>query len=106
MQIENLVRSRELAATESGDLLRFSRQEARWEWMGFSVRRMVAGEKWESEFPGEETVYVLLSGRCAAAWDSQNQRIGKRRNVFDGLPYALYLAPGGKVRFHAETACE
>ena len=33
-------------------------------------------------------------------------RIGKRKNVFDGLPYALYLPTGNEAVFTAETACE
>lgn len=103
---DNLLHSRELAAGESGVLLQFSREQAGWDWMSFCVRRIAAGDSWESGHPGEETAYVLLSGKCTADWGEGKQKIGQRNSVFDGLPYALYLAPGGKVRMEAETVCE
>lgn len=103
---DNLLHSRELSAGKSGELLEFSRETVGWEWMSFCARRVVAGDRWESEYLGEETVYVLLSGKCLADWGLGKQRIGQRSSVFDGLPYALYLAPGNRVRFEAETLCE
>ena len=39
----------------------------------------------------EEAAFVLLGGTCTADWGQGAQRIGKRKNVFDGFPYALYL---------------
>ncbi len=32
--------------------------------------------------------------------------MGKRKNVFDGLPYTLYLPAQSQVSFTAETVCE
>jgi len=103
---DKLVRSRELPASQSGELLKFSREEAGWEWMGFCVRRLSPNEAWESHRPDEEAVYVLLSGRCVADWGSGKLQIGQRTSVFDGLPYALYLSPGSRVRFQANSVCE
>jgi 5-deoxy-glucuronate isomerase len=103
---DKLVRSRELPASQSGELLKFSREEAGWEWMGFCVRRLSPNEAWESQRPDEEAVYVLLSGRCVADWGSGKLQIGQRNSVFDGLPYALYLSPGSRVRFQANSVCE
>ena len=103
---DKLVRSRELPASQSGELLKFSREEAGWEWMGFCVRRLSPNEAWESQRPDEEAVYVLLSGRCVADWGSGKLQIGQRTSVFDGLPYALYLSPGSRVRFQANSVCE
>lgn len=102
----NLLHSRELPAGQSGELLQFSREQVGWEWMSFCVRRIAADDSWESQHPGEETVCVLLSGKCACDWGTGKQHIGQRNNVFEGLPYALYLAPGNKVRLEAETICE
>lgn len=103
---DKLVRSRELPASQSGELLKFSREEAGWEWMGFCVRRLSPNEAWESHRPDEEAVYVLLSGRCVADWGPGKLQIGQRTSVFDGLPYALYLSPGSRVRFQANSVCE
>lgn len=100
------VHSTSLAAGQSGELLHLSRHSAGWEWMSFSVRRIAAGDVWEIQRNGEESAIVLLGGRLQADWGSGPKRMGERANVFDGLPYALYLPPGGGARFTAETECE
>ena len=97
--------SRKLSG-DSGELISFSRQEAGWEWMSFSVRRLAPGEVWEIKHAGEESIQVLLSGTCTLNWATHSHRIGARRNVFDGLPYVFYLAPGDQVRYTATTICE
>ena len=103
---DNLIHSRSVPVGQSGELIQFSRQAVNWEWMSFSVRRLVPGESWERHHPGEETACVLLSGTCTLEWNKQRKEIGKRRTVFDGLPYALYLAPGDRSRFTAISTCE
>jgi len=103
---ENVVRSQDLAAGCSGELLAFTRQSVGWEWMSFSVHRLAPGDTRKLHHPYEETVCVLLSGSCAAAWSDTCQQIGRRSSVFDGLPYALYLAPGEIAQFTADTVCE
>jgi 5-deoxy-D-glucuronate isomerase len=80
---DNLIRSRSVPAEQSGELIQFSRQAVHWEWMSFSVRRLVPGESWDCHHPGEETACVLLSGTCAVEWDKQRKEIGKRRTVSD-----------------------
>ena len=106
MSIDNVAHSRKLSDGSSGELLRFSRQEAGWEWMGFEVKRLKAGETWRYHRNEEETAFVLLAGKCSADWGAGTQNIGERASVFDGLPYALYLRPGAQVQFMAATACE
>lgn len=103
---QDVVHSRHLPDGKSGELLSFSRQDAGWEWMGLSVERLAPREVWEFAHAGEETACVLLWGKCAAAWDGREHKIGQRASVFDGLPYALYLSAGAPVRFEAETVCE
>ena len=49
---------------------------------------------------------MLLGGTCTADWGKGAKKIGQRKNVFDGLPYTLYLSAGGSVTFSAETYCE
>ncbi|MCH7766205.1 MAG: 5-deoxy-glucuronate isomerase [Candidatus Acidiferrales bacterium] len=101
-----LVHSQTLPPGQSGELLSLPRQRADWEWMSFFVRRLGAGEAWETQTEQEEVVLVLLGGRCTADWGEGKQRIGQRAHVFDGLPYALYLPSGSGARLEAETACE
>jgi 5-deoxy-glucuronate isomerase len=100
------IHSARVPAGQSGELLRLSRQSAGWDWMSFCVRRIAAGDAWESQGEDEERAIVLLGGRSEVDWGSGLKRMGKRSNVFDGLPYALYLPAGGQARFKAETDCE
>ena len=86
--------------------MRVTRSEVNWEWMSFVVRRLRPGEVYRSRTEGEEAAVVLLGGRCVADWGEGAQTIGKRKNVFDGLPYTLYLPPGHDVSFTGETTCD
>jgi 5-deoxy-glucuronate isomerase len=101
-----VVHSKQVPAGQSGDLLRFSREGVQWQWMSMAVRRLGPGAKYEAEVQGEEAAFVILGGRCAADWGKGEQIIGKRENVFDGLPYCLYLPSGHAVKFTGETVCE
>lgn len=49
---------------------------------------------------------MLLGGTSQADWGQGAQQVGKRKDVFDGYPYALYLPTGNTVTFTAETVCE
>jgi 5-deoxy-glucuronate isomerase len=106
MSIDTVAHSRKLSDSSAGELLRFSRQEAGWEWMGLEATRLNPGQTWNCHHSGEETVFVLLSGRCSVDWGAGVQNIGQRTSVFDGLPYAIYLRPGAQVQFTAASVCE
>ncbi|MGB7846570.1 MAG: 5-deoxy-glucuronate isomerase [Candidatus Acidiferrum sp.] len=101
-----VIHSRQLAEGQSGELLRFSRESVQWEWMSMSAKRMNPGEVYEAATQGEEAAFVLLGGRCTANWGAGEQTIGGRKNVFDGLPFCMYLPTGHSVKFKAESACE
>jgi 5-deoxy-glucuronate isomerase len=101
-----VVHSLQLPRQESGELLRFTREQAGWQWMSFVVRRLLPGESLSLHTQGEEMGLVFLGGRCIADWGEGNISIGGRRDVFDGLPYALYLPSASGVALKAETLCE
>jgi 5-deoxy-glucuronate isomerase len=103
---DSLIHSRSVPAGQSGELIQFSRHAVHWDWMSFSVRRLAQGGSWECHHAGEEAACVLLSGTCRLEWNNQHKEIGKRKTVFDGLPYALYLAPADRARFTAISPCE
>jgi 5-deoxy-D-glucuronate isomerase len=103
---ESLVHSRSLPPEQGGELLHLPRQKARWEWMSFFVRRLLPGQVYQANTDGEEAAFVLLGGVCLADWGQGTQRIGKRKNVFDGFPFAVYLPSGKNVSFAPESACE
>ncbi len=102
----NIVHSRSLPEGHSGELLHFSRESVQWEWMSMSARRLNPGESYSPSTKGEEAAFVLLGGRCTVNWGEGAHSIGQRKNVFDGLPYCLYLPTNHSVTFQAETVCE
>jgi 5-deoxy-glucuronate isomerase len=101
-----LVHPRVLPPQQSGELIHLPRQDAQWEWMSFFVRRLQPNDVFRSRTEHEEAAFVLLGGTCFADWGQGSVRIGKRKNVFDGLPYVLYLSTGHTVTFTGETVCE
>src|ERR1700680_3234193 len=98
--------ARILPQEQGGELLHLPRREARWEWRSFFVRALPPGEVYQTNTDGEEAAFVLLGGVCLADWGQGTQRIGKRKNVFDGFPFAVYLPSGKKISFAAQSACE
>lgn len=66
--------------------------EAGWEFLNFEARKVNAGQKWSGETGDNEYLFVLLGGNFEAktsvgSWKTTNGR----KNVFCGLPHALYL---------------
>jgi 5-deoxy-glucuronate isomerase len=74
--------------------------------MSFFVHRLVPGDVLRTPTEKEEAAFVVLGGTCVADWGEGKQQVGKRKNVFDGLPYTLYLPTRSEVTFTAETTCE
>jgi len=101
-----LVHSLDLPPTQAGELLHLPRQKAEWEWMSFFVRRILPGESFHTRTEQEEAAFVILGGTCTADWGQGKKNLGRRKNVFDGLPYTLYLPAQNEVSFAAETTCE
>ncbi|HUK48339.1 MAG TPA: 5-deoxy-glucuronate isomerase [Terriglobales bacterium] len=103
---DSLIHSRKLSSSEGGELLHLPRDKARWEWMSFFVRRLLPNERYDTRTENEEAAFVLLAGTCRADWGSGTFNLGKRKNVFDGLPYTVYLPAGSNLSLIAETPCE
>jgi 5-deoxy-glucuronate isomerase len=101
-----LVHSAKLLPQQAGELLHLPRDRANWEWMSFFVRRLQPGDVLQTSTEGEEAAFVILGGTCLADWGQGSKPLGKRKNVFDGLPYTLYLPSQSQVTFTAETGCE
>jgi 5-deoxy-glucuronate isomerase len=101
-----LVHSAKLPEQAAGELCSLPRQQAGWDWMSFFVHRLQPGDVLKTRTDREEATFVLLGGVCHLDWGQGANRIGKRKNVFDGLPYALYLPAGNEAAFTAEIVCE
>jgi len=75
-----------------GEYARVTPEMAGWEWLHFSARRLRRGEHWQSSTGDFECGIVALGGTCSIS-SSRGEwpKVGRRPNVFSGLPYALYL---------------
>ena len=90
-----------------GELVSVTPEQAGWRDLSFAARRLRAGQRFDAATGGNELALVLLGGR--ATIESSVGRwagIGLRRNVFDGLPFALYLPPDVAYTIAAETDLE
>ena len=92
---------------DPGVVVQVRREEVGWETIDFEVRTLATGQTWEASFIGEEAAIVQLSGTFSVdsnqgAW----KKVGERKDVFTGLPYALYLPPDSEITITAITDCE
>jgi 5-deoxy-glucuronate isomerase len=77
-----------------GEYVRVTPATAGWEYLHFAARKMREGENWQGHTGNSEYGFVILGGACAVkssrgAWEN----VGRRPDVFLGMPYALYLPP-------------
>ena len=71
-----------------------SSEEAGWKYLNFNARIMRAGQKWIGETGENEYLFVLLGGNFSAETSAGSWKTTSgRKDVFSGLPHALYL-PG------------
>jgi 5-deoxy-glucuronate isomerase len=77
------------------------------EHLSFQMRKLASGETYSSATGSSELALVVLGGRCSVESSQGNWKdIGGRANVFDGLPYALYLPVSTRFQVTAATDCE
>jgi 5-deoxy-glucuronate isomerase len=89
---KDLLHRSRLGPGESGLVNRVTPVEAGWEHLSVEIRRFRNGERWSADTGDAEGVVVLLGGRCSVTSNRGNwSEIGRRKNVFDGMPWALYL---------------
>jgi 5-deoxy-glucuronate isomerase len=103
-----LVRSHLPRAGRSGTLISVGPRRARWRYVHFAARRVLAGDRWVSRTADCETCLVLLSGLVSVRWSDGRTavRLGPRRDVFTDYPHALYLPPGTTFEVRAERHTE
>ncbi|MCI0395916.1 MAG: 5-deoxy-glucuronate isomerase [Chloroflexi bacterium] len=80
------------SVAERGEYVRVTPETAGWEWLSFAARKMAQGEQWRQETGNDEYAIVVLGGVCSVRSSrGEWNHIGRRPNVFSGMPYALYL---------------
>lgn len=77
------------------------------EYLSFENRKLAVGQSYEAATGGNELCIVVLGGVCSvSSSEGDFLSIGKRRNVFDGKPYALYLPVSTSFKVTAGTDCD
>jgi 5-deoxy-glucuronate isomerase len=78
----------------SEEYIHITPASAGWHHLSFAARKMGQGTSWHHQTEEDELVLVILGGVCTISsnlgtWED----VGRRTNVFSGMPYALYLPP-------------
>ena len=78
---------------------------AGWDFLHFAARKMRQHEQWSFETGEYELALVVLGGICEVVSNRGTWKdIGRRPNVFSGMPYTLYLPP--QTRFTLTSRSE
>ncbi|HEV2615000.1 MAG TPA: 5-deoxy-glucuronate isomerase [Candidatus Acidoferrales bacterium] len=101
-----LIHEAPVAQDKSGVLVSVTRERAKWNTINLSVRRLLAGQYWQSNTRDEEAALVVLGGRATLDWGKGPREIGGRKDVFSGFPYAAYLPSRTPFEISAITNCE
>ena len=87
------------------EYMRITPALAKWEYLHFAARQMSRGQLWQHATGESELALVVLGGKCTVTSNRGNWLdIGRRPNVFSGMPYALYLPP--QTRFTAKATSD
>jgi 5-deoxy-glucuronate isomerase len=95
-----------VAPDKSGVLIAITRDEAKWDTINFSVRRLIAGQYWQSATRDEEAALIILGGKATVDWGDGVREVGRRKDVFSGYPDAVYLPTGAAFEISAITDCK
>lgn len=87
------------------EYVRVTPENAGWKLLHFAARRMSGGNLWDHETGENELALVVLGGTCAVRSSrGEWEHIGRRPDVFSGMPYCLYLPR--RTAFTVEAASE
>ena len=89
-----------------GNGVHITPQRAGWKSLEFGVQRYAAGKGIAHETGGSELCIVFLSGDATVEAAGNEWRVEGRRDVFAGLPYAVYVPPGERFELNPETDIE
>ncbi|WP_435102423.1 5-deoxy-glucuronate isomerase [Arhodomonas sp. AD133] len=91
-----------------GRVLAVTPESAGWQYVGFEVYELKAGETLERKTGSRELGVVMLTGRARAQTANEDWgEIGGRMDVFEQTPaYVLYVPDGDQVRLEAVTDVE
>lgn len=89
---------------ETGLFAGITAVEAGWTHLNMAARRLNAGMTHSGQTGDFEIAHVVLGGRCHVRFTGgEYLNIGRRANVFSGMPWAVYLPPGVDYEIEALT---
>jgi len=97
-----LIKSQDTGGT--GEFARVNAEAAGWEYLNMSAMRLNKGQTYGDNTRDHENAIVILGGRCnIKTTDGDFTNVGRRPNVFSGMPYALYLSRNKESEIDALT---
>jgi len=85
-----LVRSQDTGST--GIIAEISAAQAGWEYLNMAARRLDKGDTYSGSTGDYEYSHVILGGVCRVRTSrAEYTKVGRRPNVFSGMPWAVYL---------------
>ncbi len=85
-----LVRSTDTGG--AGVFAEVTAEQAGWEHLNMAARRLNTGQTWSANTGEYEYAHVILGGVCRVRTSRGNyERVGKRKDVWSGMPHAVYL---------------
>ncbi len=88
-----------------GTLLEVTPASAGWDYLGFTVTALPAGDSTAVATAGNEVAFVPLSGDLTLTVDGRRFEVS-RASVFTALPHILYVPPGHEVQMEARSDAE
>lgn len=93
--------------SSDGVMHKVTPESAGWRYVGFETRLIKAGQKSALATGPCEVCAVIISGRARiVAGEFDSGAVGERKNVFEGLPWSVYLPPHTEGTIEAESDCE
>ncbi|NVK02158.1 MAG: 5-deoxy-glucuronate isomerase [Oceanospirillaceae bacterium] len=100
--------SRASAPDSEGRIQHITPESAGWEYVGFDVYQLKAGQTLKQLTEGNEVCVVLVTGKADVSTENESWTdLGDRMNVFERkAPYAVYVPPSDQFEVTANTDCE
>src|SRR5690349_21698903 len=77
------------------------------QFLSFAARKLSSGDSFLGSTGVSELGIVVLGGACSVESSrGEWKRVGRRPDVFSGMPYALYLPIGTAFEITALTDCD
>ncbi|MGA7538817.1 MAG: 5-deoxy-glucuronate isomerase [Steroidobacteraceae bacterium] len=102
------LRVRPGAPDAEGRVLAITPESAGWKYVGFELRRLLAGRRATLAPTGKEICVLVLTGRASVeVGELTFTDLGGRKSVFeDAPPGAVYVPPGRRIGIQASTDVE